>query len=138
MKKYAVKLGGYVQDSFSFFSSLYNTEVTMERRRLKSSAHQNPFTSNPLTNFAASSIIPALITKRKRPSVMIVRGSVRKMIMGFTIEFKMASTIARMIAVQKVSICTPLKIYESPKAMIEVTTMRMRNFISGSLIYRLR
>src|SRR5258708_5147756 len=62
--------------SFSFFCSLYNTEVTMESRRLNRSAHQKPSTSNPLTNFAASNIIPALITKRKRPNVTIVSGNV--------------------------------------------------------------
>jgi hypothetical protein len=138
MKKYAVKLGGYVQDSFSFFCSLYNTEVTIESRRPNRSAHQKPSTSNPFTNFAARSIIAAFITKRKRPNVTIVSGNVRRISKGFTIAFRMASTIARTIAVQKVSIWTPLRIYESPKAMIEVTIMRMMNFIYGSLIYQLR
>src|SRR5690348_11211156 len=92
MKKYAVKLGGYVQDSFSFFSSLYNTDVTMESRRLNNNAHQKPSTSKPFTNFAASNIMPALITKRKSPNVTIVMGKVRNMNTGFTIAFKMANT----------------------------------------------
>jgi hypothetical protein len=73
----------------------------MESSRLKSSAHQNPSTRNPFTNFAASKMISALITKRKSPNVKMVIGNVSMIRMGFTKMFNRPSTMARISAVTK-------------------------------------
>ena len=122
--------GNRQDSSFSFLSSLYKTDVTIESSRLKSSAHQNPSTLNPFMKLSASNIIRALMTKRNNPNVIMVMGRVSNMSTGFKIAFKIASTTATTIAVQKVSIVTPPKIYDKPNATMEVTTMRMMNFIT--------
>lgn len=81
--------------------------VTIERIMLNNNAHQKPFTVNPLTIFAASKIIKALITKRNNPSVTTVMGSVKKIKTGFTILLSNASTRATMMAVTASSTFTP-------------------------------
>lgn len=114
-------------------SSLYNKEVMMDSNKLNNNAHQNPSTLNPFTNSAVSKMMAALITNRNKPNVNKVSGSVSNIRMGFTMAFNMASTIAKMMAAQKESIWTPLRIYDNPKAMIEVTMMRMIKFIAIAL-----
>jgi len=70
-----------------------------ERIILKIKAHQKPSILIPFISLAASKIISALITKRKRPSVITVIGRVSKTKIGLTIAFKQASTKANIIAV---------------------------------------
>jgi hypothetical protein len=60
----------------------------MDRRKLKSRAHQKPSTENPLTNFEARRIMMALITK-KDPSVTMVMGKVRMMKIGLIMAFRL-------------------------------------------------
>jgi hypothetical protein len=72
----------------------------------------------------------ALITSKKSPRVTSVIGKVSNIRIGFTMAFKIANTMASTMAVQKVSMCTPLKIYDKPKATIEVTMIRMIKFIT--------
>lgn len=55
-------------------------------------------------------MIPALMTKAKKPNVKIVSGSPKRLKMGFTNMFKTPSTIAKIIAEEKLSKCTPGKI----------------------------
>ena len=82
-------------------------EVNRDNKRLNNKAHQKPSTEKPFTSLAASNIIKAFITKRKRPRVTRVIGRVIRIRMGFTIAFKIANTIATMIAVQKESNLMP-------------------------------
>jgi hypothetical protein len=60
---------------------------------------------------------------------MSVIGSVSMIKIGFTIAFKIANTTANAIAVQKSTTCMPERIFDNPKATIDVTMMRMMNFI---------
>ena len=53
----------------------------------------------PETNLSANRMIIIFITKRKRPKVIIVKGRVKRIIMGFTIALRNASTIEKIIAV---------------------------------------
>lgn len=74
-------------------------------------------------------MIIALITKAKKPKVIIVNGKPKRLKTGFTIRFKSPKTIAKMIAVEKPSKCTPGKILVSKKATIAVINSRMIKFI---------
>jgi hypothetical protein len=75
------------------------TDWKKDRSRLKSKAHQIFFTSNPVTNESARSIIMALMINRTSPSVKIVTGNVKITRIGFTMKFSKLSTMATMIAV---------------------------------------
>lgn len=77
-------------------------------------------------------MISAFITKRKRPRVTTVIGSVSKTRMGFTIAFKQANTNAKIIAVVIFEICTPDKILASTYAMMpEIKRRRMKFMLMG-------
>lgn len=93
----------------SRFFTLSSIEVTIESIKLNSSAHQNPSTRKSSTSFAASNIISALITNKKRPSVKKVIGIVKMIMIGLTTAFKKASTAATINAVKKLlsTISTP-------------------------------
>jgi hypothetical protein len=108
--------------------------VHIESNKLNKNAHQKPFTENPWTNFEASNIMAALITRRKNPSVTNVNGSVSKIRIGLTIAFRSASTMAKMIAAQNVSICIPERICDNPNAITDVTIMRIRKFMVQFLL----
>ncbi len=71
----------------------------------------------------------ALITKAKNPNVIIVSGSPKILSTGLTIRLRTPKTIAKMIAVEKPSKCTPGKILVSKKATIAVIKSRMIKFI---------
>ncbi len=71
----------------------------------------------------------ALITNAKKPKVIMVRGKPKRLKTGFTIRFKSPKTIAKIIAVEKPSKCTPGKILVNKKATIAVTSSRMIKFI---------
>lgn len=73
-------------------------ERNKESKTLKKKASKKPATLNPSTNLSAKSIIPALITNKKSPRVMMVAGSVSKTIMGLTKIFKSPITKATVIA----------------------------------------
>src|SRR5664279_534061 len=89
------------QSFFVCVDFLYRKEVRTESRRLKSSAHQKPSTWNPFTNLAASKMISALMTNKKRPNVNSVMGKVSMISMGFTIRLSRPSTMASTSAVTK-------------------------------------
>ena len=74
-------------------------------------------------------MISALITNKNKPSVNNVIGKVRIISSGLTIAFNIASTIATRIAVQKVSIEIPDRIYDNPNATIDVIMIRMINLM---------
>ena len=61
---------------------------------LKIKAVKNPSIDIPGTNFAASKITKALITKEKSPKVMIVSGNPKIFKIGVTIRFKTPKTMA--------------------------------------------
>jgi hypothetical protein len=69
-------------------------------------AHKNPSILIPDTNLSASKMMRTFITRRNRPSVIIVRGNVRMISRGFTIAFRIPSTKANIIAVVKDLITT--------------------------------
>jgi len=104
----AVSIGRRRQ-RFSFFQLFWRyllsaktaliADEKTERIILKIKAHQKPSILIPFISLAASKIISALITKRKRPSVITVIGRVSKTKIGLTIAFKQASTRANIIAV---------------------------------------
>ena len=79
---------------------------TIESKRPKINAHQKPSIFIPETNLSANRIIKTFITKRKRPSVIIVRGNVNNISSGFTMALSTASTKAKIIAVLNESIAT--------------------------------
>jgi hypothetical protein len=89
-----------------------------EMRILKKNAHQNPSTVNPGTILPAMRISKALITNKNKPNVISVIGNVRRMMSGLTKRFKIPKTSATKSAVQKLSTCTPGRIY----AAIIITT----------------
>lgn len=78
-------------------------EVTNDSAILKINAHQNPSTDIPSTNFAASKITKALITKEKNPKVRIVNGKPKIFKIGVTIKFKIPNISAKIIADPKPS-----------------------------------
>jgi hypothetical protein len=105
-----IKKNGRRSQSFSVWVDfLYRNEVSTESRRLNRSAHQKPSTRNPFTNLAASKMINALMTNKKRPNVNRVIGKVSMIRMGFTIRFSNPSTMARIRALTKDCMWTPLK-----------------------------
>lgn len=61
-------------------------------------AHQKLATPNPSINLSASNIIKALITSKNKPRVRMVAGNVKRISNGFTKTFKMAKTMATIIA----------------------------------------
>jgi hypothetical protein len=69
------------------------------------------------------------MTNRNKPSVSIVTGSVRIIRSGFIKILRIASTAAKTIAVQKVSIRIPLSICARPNETAAITIIRIRNFI---------
>lgn len=95
------------QSSFFFSIRLCKIDVVMDSTILKSSAYQKLVTVKPSTNLSIIKIIIAFITNRKSPSVRIVTGRVNKIKIGFTIEFKNASTTATISAVTIFSVLTP-------------------------------
>ncbi len=105
------------------------SDVTNDKAILKIKAHQNPSTAIPSTNFAASRITKALITKEKNPKVRIVKGNPRIFKIGVTIRFKTPKTKAKITADPNPSMWTPLKILVKKKATIAVTSNRIIKFI---------
>lgn len=105
------------------------SDETNESNKLNSTAHQKPSTLNPVISLSAIQIINAFMTNKNKPSVNKVIGNVRRIRIGFIIAFSTARTIATLIAVQNVSMDIPSRIYDNPNATIEVTMMRMMNFI---------
>lgn len=73
---------------------LSSKEVIMDNIMLKKSADQNPSTEKLSTNSLATSIINALIMKRKSPNVKKVTGMVRNTKTGFRNLFKSNKTNA--------------------------------------------
>ena len=73
---------------------LWRMKLTMENRRLKSSAHPKLRTSKPGTMADVRSTNKALMTKMKRPSVTTVSGKVRITRIGLRIAFTRPSTNA--------------------------------------------
>jgi hypothetical protein len=79
-------------------------------------------------------MIRALITNKNKPNVNMVIGNVRMIRMGFTKIFSSPSTIARIIAVTKDCICTPLKIYDNAKATIAEMMILKMIFITADFV----
>ena len=105
------------------------SEVTKDSAILKMNAHQKPSTLIPLTNFSASKITNALITKEKRPKVRMVSGKPKIFKIGVTIRFKIPKIKAKITADPNPSKCTPLRIFVRINATIAVTSNRIIKFI---------
>ena len=64
-----------------FFSSFNNENkigLKIDNKILNNKAAKNPETAKPSTNLSANNIIIAFITKRNKPKLTIVAGSVKK------------------------------------------------------------
>ena len=104
-----------------------------DNSKLNNSAHQNPSTVTPSINLSANKMMRALITKRKRPSVMMVTGKVSMISKGFIMAFSTANIKANMSASFNSGICTPVKKRESPNATRAVITNRMMKLMMNVL-----
>jgi hypothetical protein len=97
--------------NYSLFASLFlipsRTELTIESTILNPMAVQKPSTWNPLTNLPVIKTITELITNRNSPNVYTVMGKERRIIMGFSEEFRKESTTATITAVKKLSTLMP-------------------------------
>lgn len=96
---------------------------------LKNRAFQKVRTVKPLTNSAQSKITSALITRRNRPNVSNVTGSVKITRTGFTNKFSNPSTIATITDVMKLSTATPGNSREMKSTKIDVSRIRRIRFI---------
>lgn len=85
--------------------------LTKDKTTLNAKAHQNPSTTNPGTNRAASNTRNALITKVRSPKVRIFIGNVKKRRIGLRILLIIPKTTAVTSAVRKLSIRTPGRRY---------------------------
>lgn len=74
-------------------------------------------------------MISALVTKAKKPSVIIVSGRPKRLRTGFTIRFKSPKTTAKIMAVENPSKCTPGKIFVSKNATTAVMSNRIMKFM---------
>jgi len=101
----------------------------MDSSRLNNNPHQKLAIVMPFTNLLASNTTMVLITNKNNPSVRIVTGKVRMIKIGFRKIFKIARTTANTNAVQKVSICIPVRIWASPKEVAAITRIYIRKFI---------
>ena len=72
---------------------------TIDSKRPKINAQRKPSILIPGTNLSAKRIIRTFITRRKSPKVIIVRGRVKIIRSGLTMALRIASTIAKIIAV---------------------------------------
>jgi hypothetical protein len=70
-------------------------------------ADQNPATCMPGSIHATSATIPALITSKNKPRVMMVIGRVRTIAIGLTMELTIPSNTPARINVDGVSMYTP-------------------------------
>jgi hypothetical protein len=80
--------------------------VRIDNNNPKINAQRKPSILMPETNLSASRIIITLITKRKSPNVIMVRGRVRMISKGLTIKLRIASTSAKIMAVVNEFIAT--------------------------------
>lgn len=93
------------------------------------SAIKNPSTPNPLTKASASKIMIALITRRNKPKVTMVTGSVSSTKTGFTIKFKTAKTKATIIAVTYPATLTPGRNFANNTTAKAVNNILIKNFM---------
>ncbi len=75
-----------------------------DKMRLNINAHKKPSILIPSTNLSARIVMIALMMNKNIPSVRMVMGKVKMINNGRTIAFNIASTNAKMIAVENESI----------------------------------
>ena len=75
-----------------------NSHLKADNNRLKTKAVKKPLTVNPLMNQSANNIMTAFITKRNKPNVTTVTGSVKKTKTGRTNIFNTEIVNATKIA----------------------------------------
>ena len=83
----------------SSFMAALAAEVKIESTRLNINAQKKPSIRMPSINLSAIMMINALMTKRNKPSVMMVIGRVNKISNGLIKAFNTASTRANITAV---------------------------------------
>ena len=87
---------------FIELSSLLNREnkadLKIDNNMLNNKAVKKPETAKSSINLSANNIIMALITKRNKPRVTMVAGSVKKINRGLTNMFSKEITTATIIA----------------------------------------
>jgi len=106
-----------------------------ERSSPKINAQRKPSILMPGTNLSANRIIITLITNRKSPKVISVRGRVSKTRRGFTIALSIARTNAKIIAVVKESMVTCcFNRIDNTYTTTAVISILIINFIIISLI----
>ena len=117
---------------FYFLSTktLLRIDWPSDNSKLNNKAYQKPETLNPSISLSQIKIITALITSRKSPKVIIVKGIVRKTNMGFKNVFNIAKTTATIKAVVKPSTTIPGKKY----ANIKTTIVEIKSLISKFIV----
>lgn len=101
-----------------------------ESKRPKMNAQRKPSILIPETNLSANKIIRTFITKRKRPSVISVSGSVNITRSGLTMALRTASTSAKIKAVVKEFIVTcGAKSFDKAYTTTAVISILMIHFI---------
>lgn len=101
----------------------------MAKRIEKTIATPSPLTENPSIRESVNKTIAPLITKRKRPSVRIVIGSVNNVMMGLINVLINPSTIPTIIASPYPATDTPSISFEAKKTANPFSKIEMRNRI---------
>ena len=114
---------------FSFSISLKRTVLTKDSSNANNNPHQKFLMLNPSTRRLANNTTSVFTTKRNKPRVTIVKGSVSIIKIGFTNTFNTANINANTSAVQKVSTCIPFNTLAKPKATRAVMKMRNKKFM---------
>ena len=101
-----IAIGYQLFQRLHFFSTLLTKVETSVSNRPKMNAHKNPSILIPETNLSARRMMMTFITKRKSPRVIIVKGSVRMVMIGLMKMLSNANTIEKINAVSKETIET--------------------------------
>ena len=109
---------------FYFFLVIENKiDWKIDRRMLNNKAYQKPSTSKPETKASHIRMMTAFITRRKRPNVKMVTGSVNTMRIGLTNMLRTVSTAATTTAVKKPDTLIPGKIFARTTTAIALSTI---------------
>jgi transcription initiation factor TFIIIB Brf1 subunit/transcription initiation factor TFIIB len=116
------------------FSNLNSIDLKNDNKILNTNAEKKLVTTKPPTKLAASKIITAFITNKKRPNVTMVAGSVKNINSGLTNMFKIAIAKATQIAEDMFAIATPGKMPAKAKTANAVNKTFSIKFMSNNLI----
>ena len=99
----------------------------VETSKLNRIAVHTLATSRPSIHWSATPIIMALITNKKSPKLINVRGMVMMISSGFKVAFRRPRMMATPTAVEKLLMLTPGSIQSAKKTAMELTTSLERS-----------